>query len=43
MRVLRQAVAEGFNDRTRLEQDGDFDRLRSLPEFQALLANLPPK
>jgi len=43
MRVLRQAVAEGFNDRARLEQDRDFDRLRSSPEFQALLANLAAK
>ncbi|MFZ3213524.1 MAG: hypothetical protein WA188_18625 [Terriglobales bacterium] len=43
MRVLRQAVAEGFNDRARLEQDRDFDRLRSSPEFQTVLANLPPK
>ena len=43
VRVLRQAVAEGFNDRARLEQDRDFDRLRSSPEFQAVLANLAPK
>jgi dienelactone hydrolase len=43
MRVLRQAVAEGFHDRARLEQDRDFDRLRSSPEFQAVLANLAPK
>ena len=43
IRVLRQAVAEGFNDRARLEQDRDFDRLRSSPEFQAVLANLQPK
>jgi len=43
MRVLRQAVAEGFNDRARLEADRDFDRLRSSPEFQAVLANLVPK
>jgi len=43
MRVLRQAVAEGFNDRARLEADHDFDRLRSSPEFQAVLASLAPK
>ena len=43
MRVLRQAVTEGFNDRARLEQDRDFDRLRTSPEFQAVLASLAPK
>jgi len=43
MHSLRQAVAEGFNDRARLEADRDFDRLRSLPEFRAVLANLAPK
>lgn len=43
MRTLRQAVAEGFNDRARLEADHDFDRLRSSPEFQVVLANLAPK
>jgi len=43
MHLLRQAVAEGFNDRGRLEADHDFDRLRSSPEFQAVLANLAAK
>jgi len=43
LRILRQAVAEGFDDRVRLEKDPDFERLRSTPEFEALVAKLPAK
>ena len=43
LRVLRQAVAEGFHDGARLEQDKDFDALRGSPEFQAVVGKLPAK
>jgi len=43
LRVLRQAVAEGFHDRARLEQDKDFDALRSSAEFQAVVGSVQAK
>jgi len=43
LRALRQAVAEGFHDRARLEQDRDFDALRSSAEFQAVVGSVPAK
>jgi len=43
MRLLRQAVAEGFHDRARLEQDKDFDALRSSAEFQAVAGSMQAK
>ena len=43
LRVLRQAVTEGFHDRTRLEQDKEFDALRSSPDFQVLVGSVQPK
>ena len=38
--ALEAAVAAGFKDATRLEQEKDFDKLRKEPAFVALLARL---
>jgi len=38
---LRRAIDSGFKDAARLRQDPAFESLRSLPEFQALLARIP--
>ena len=40
MAALRQAVAAGFRDRQRLEQDRAFDAVRQHPEYRKLLAEL---
>lgn len=39
---LRAAVAHGFRDRAFIQADRDWDRLRQDPEFQAILASMPP-
>jgi hypothetical protein len=37
---LKQAVAAGFKDRTRMEKDSDLDVLRARDDFKALLDSL---
>ena len=39
---LHRAVNAGFNDRRRLTEDKDFTQLRATPEFQQLIAQIPP-
>jgi hypothetical protein len=39
--ALEQAVAAGFKDRSRLDGERAFDRLRADPAFLALRAKLP--
>lgn len=41
IQYLRRALEEGFKDRKKLEQDAEFEAMRDLPEFKALLALEP--
>jgi hypothetical protein len=40
LRTLRQAVARGYTNVDHMEQDPDFEAVRSEPEFRQLLAEL---
>ena len=41
IQYLKKALEEGFKDKKKLEQDPEFQTLRDLPEFKALLASEP--
>ncbi len=41
MQYVRKALEEGFKDKKKLEEDPEFEALRSLPEFKDLLAAEP--
>jgi tetratricopeptide (TPR) repeat protein len=41
IQYLKKALEEGFKDRKKLEQDPEFQAMRDLPEFKALLASEP--
>jgi len=41
IQYLKKALEEGFKDRKKLEQDPEFEAMRDLPEFKALLASEP--
>ena len=45
MTALRQAVAAGFHDASRLHREADFSSLRGRPDFQLLMMDLafPPE
>jgi len=41
MQNVRKALEEGFKDKNKLEKDPEFEALRKLPEFQALMTAEP--
>jgi tetratricopeptide (TPR) repeat protein len=41
LQYLKKALEEGFKDKKKLEQDPEFQAMRDLPEFKALLASEP--
>jgi hypothetical protein len=43
MKLLRDAVAKGFQDAAHMKKDSDLDPLRGRDDFQKLLADLEAK
>jgi Tfp pilus assembly protein PilF len=41
LQYVRKALEEGFKDKKKLEEDPEFQALRTMPEFQELLATEP--
>jgi tetratricopeptide (TPR) repeat protein len=41
IQYLKKALEEGFHDKKKLEQDPEFQAMRDLPEFKALLTSEP--